>query len=137
MTLRKTALFENLPGEILLTIAEESETRELVEGQKIFSQGDYPDGLYTVASGKVIIKRDGHVISELKEYGFFGEIGILDDSPRGGDAIAETDATLLFIEKEVFNSITEDLPEVLRAVTKTVIGYLKKEERKGIISNGS
>ncbi len=135
MTLRKTALFENLPGEILLTIAEESETMELVEGQKIFSQGDYPDGLYTVASGTVIIKRDGHVISELTEYGFFGEIGILDDSPRGGDAIAETDVTLLFIEKEVFNSITEDLPEVLRAVTKTVIGYLKKEERKGIIPN--
>ncbi len=134
MTLRKTALFENLPGEILLTIAEESETRELAQGQKIFSQGDYTDGLYTVASGTVMIKRDGQVISNLKEYGFFGEIGILDDSPRGGDAIAETDVTLLFIDKEVFNSITEDLPEVLKAVTKTVIGYLKKEERKWLSS---
>jgi CRP-like cAMP-binding protein len=127
MALRKTALFEDLPGEVLLTIAEESETREIAQGQRIFSQGDYSDGLYVVVSGAVEIRKDGQVISELGKNGFFGEIGILDDSPRVGDAIAQTEATLLFIEKEVFNSITEDLPEVLRAVTKTVIGYLKKQ----------
>jgi CRP-like cAMP-binding protein len=127
MALRKTPLFEDLPGEVLLTIAEESETREIVEGQRIFSQGDYSDGLYVVVSGAVEIRKDGQVISELGKHGFFGEIGILDDSPRVGDAIAQTEVTLLFIEKEVFNSITEDLPEVLRAVTKTVIGYLKKQ----------
>ena len=128
MTLRKTALFENLPGEILLTIAEESETREATQGQKIFLQGDCSDGLYILVSGTVKIIKDGQILSELGDHGFFGEIGVLDDSPRGGDAIAETDATLLFIEKEIFNSITEDLPEVLRAVTKAVIGYLKKQE---------
>ena len=136
MTLRKTALFENLPGEILLTIAEESETREATQGQQIFLQGDCSDGLYILASGTVKIIKDGQILSELGDHGFFGEIGVLDDSPRGGDAIAETDATLLFIEKEIFNSITEDLPEVLRAVTKAVIGYLKKQEGDmGISSN--
>ncbi len=127
MLLRKTSLFEVLPGEILLTIAEESEDREMVQDEKIFSKGDSPDGLYIVASGTLNVKRGNQIISTLKEGDFFGEIGLLDDSARVADVIAHTDGTLLFIEKEIFDSITEDLPEVLRAVTKTVIGYIKRE----------
>ena len=129
---------ENTPEECLSMYApEESETREAIQGQKIFLQGDCSDGLYVLASGTVKIIKDGQILSELGDHGFFGEIGVLDDSPRGGDAIAETDATLLFIEKEIFNSITEDLPEVLRAVTKAVIGYLKKQEGDMAISSNT
>lgn len=124
--LRKTSLFQHLPGEILLTIAEECEDREMIHGEKIFSQGDAPDGLYIIAAGQVNVKRFDQTISRLSTGDFFGEIGLLDDSARIADIIAESDGRLLFIEKEIFDAITEDLPEVLRAVTRTVIGYLKK-----------
>ncbi|MFH1723903.1 MAG: cyclic nucleotide-binding domain-containing protein [Elusimicrobiota bacterium] len=127
MLLRKVRLFESLPGETLLTVAEESELRDMAEGERIFAKGSAPDGLYIVASGTVKIQHDGQVITELKECDFFGEVGLLDGSARTGDAVAGSSGTLLFIEREVFDSITEDLPEVMRAVVKTVIGYLGKK----------
>lgn len=127
--LRKTKLFENLPGEILLTIAEICETKDVAQGEKIFTDGEPSDGVYIIASGTVNIVKNSQVISELKESDFFGEVGLLDNSPRIADAEAKTDGMLLYINKETFDSITEDLPEVLRAVIKTVIGYLKHEKR--------
>ncbi|MCF8067876.1 MAG: cyclic nucleotide-binding domain-containing protein [Desulfobacterales bacterium] len=125
--LRKTTLFRNLPSEILLIIAEEVMIREMVMDEKIFSQGDSPDGLYIVATGTVIIRKGDVVISKLGEGGFFGEIGLFDNSPRMADAIAETNGSLLVIDNETFNSITQDLPEILREVAKTVIGYLRRQ----------
>ena len=125
MLLRKVKLFAKLPGEVLLTIAETCEDREMVKGEYIMMEGDAPDGMYIVASGKINIQRGEDVINALDEYDFFGEIGLFDDSPRMAGAVAQTDGMLLFLEKEVFDGITEDLPEVLRALVRTVIGYLK------------
>ncbi len=125
MLLRKVKLFMNLPGETLLTIAETCEEREIIRDQKLFAMGDHPDGMYIIASGKVAISKAEQVLVELKEYDFFGEIGLFDESPRMADAIATSDGMILFLQKEVFDGITEDLPEVLRALVRTVIGYLK------------
>ncbi len=130
MFFRQVKLFENLPGEVLLTIAEESDIIEITESEKVFSRGDTPDGLYIVASGCVYIIKDNRIVSELNEYDFFGEIGLLDNSTRMADAVAKTDGMLIYIDKEIFDSITEDLPEVLKAVTKWVIGYLKNDKAK-------
>ncbi|MDM8546669.1 cyclic nucleotide-binding domain-containing protein [Candidatus Venteria ishoeyi] len=125
MLLRRVKLFADLPGEILLTIAETCEDRELVKDEVLFSKGDAPDGMYIVAAGEVQIRQDKEVINTLKQYDFFGELGLFDDSPRMADAIASGDGMILFLQKEVFDGITEDLPEVLRALVKTVISYLK------------
>jgi hypothetical protein len=125
MLLRKVKLFADLPGEILLTIAENCEDRETIRGDKLVAQGDAPDGLYIIASGSVRIEKDGNVLANLTESDFFGELGLFDDAPRKADAIADTDGMVLFLEKEVFDGLTEDLPEVLRALVKTVISYVK------------
>lgn len=125
MLLRKVKLFASLPGEVLLTIAETCEERELVKGEKIFSKGDPPDGMYIVATGVVGIYKDGQLVNESTAHEFFGELGLFDDSPRKASAIARSDGMVLFLQKEVFDGITEDLPEVLRALIKTVISYVK------------
>ena len=125
MLLRRVKLFADLPGEVLLTIAETCEDREIIKDEKLFSMGDAPDGMYIVASGSIGIQRGEQLLSELGEHDFFGELGLFDDSPRMADAVAHTDGMVLFLQKEVFDGITEDLPEVLRALVKTVIGYLK------------
>jgi hypothetical protein len=125
MLLRKVKLFASLPGEVLLTIAETCEERELIKGEKIFSKGDAPDGMYIVAAGVVGIYKDNQLVNESTEHEFFGELGLFDDSPRKASAVARSDGMVLFLQKEVFDGITEDLPEVLRALIKTVISYVK------------
>jgi HEAT repeat protein len=129
MLLRRVNLFSGLPGEILLTVAEACEVREFVAGERFFSEGDAPDGLYVIAAGRVRIQKGKQTLAELATTELFGEVALLDDDPRMADAVAESDGLLLYMDREVFRRVTEDLPEVLRAVIRTLIQYLKHAEK--------
>lgn len=123
--LRKVSLFQKLSAEHLLAIANESQEIEMLAGQKIFQYGDPPTGLYIIVNGIVTIEKNGSFINELKTPDFFGELALLDNNTRSSDAIAKTDGILLFIEKETFNQLTDDIPQVLRGVVEVVLKYLR------------
>lgn len=125
MLLRKVDLFDSLPGETLVAIAENCEEREFAAGQQVFCAGDPPDGLYVIAAGSVSIRKGSKVLADLAPSEVFGEVALLDDDPRMADAVANNDGKALFIDREVFQQIAEDMPDVLRAVIRTLIGYLK------------
>lgn len=123
--LRSVELFNHLPSEILFIIAEETEIVEMQAGQTVFQEGDRGDGLYIIVSGVVKIVRRGKIAAELKENQFFGELALIDNGPRTASAIAETEGALLFLDKETFDRITNDLPEVLHAMVKIIMRYLR------------
>ncbi len=124
--LRQVELFKGLPSEILSAIAEETDEISFRKGEFIFKENDVPDGLYCICSGKVQIVRQNKVLNILEPYRYFGELGLIDDTVRAASAVAETDCTVLFLEKNTFERITDDLPEVLRVVTKVILSYLRK-----------
>ena len=99
-TLREVELFKQLPGEILLVIAQETQVQDVAAGEVIFAEGGPPTGLYMIASGKVKIEKNKQVLTTLNENAFFGELALLDNSTRAASAIAETDGVLLFMEKD-------------------------------------
>lgn len=129
--LRSTELFKHLSGEVLLVIAEEMKPFDMIAGQIIFSQGDLPDGMYVINSGQVSIVRNNKILVDLKEGDVFGELALIDESPRSATAIVKKDGVAFFLEKEAFDRITADLPEVLANVVHLVMRYLRsyiKEE---------
>lgn len=123
--LRSVLLFEDLPAESLLEIAQEAQQRDMIAGETIFSEGDSPNGLYIIVSGKVEIRRKDQVLSQLKKNDFFGELALIDSAPRFATALAKSDGILLFLDKYIFDRITDDLPEVLKNVTHVMLGYLR------------
>lgn len=124
--LRAVRLFKDLPGETLYIIGEETESVEMHKGQEIFAQGGPPTGLYIIVSGNVDIIKDKQVIARLSEGDFFGELALIDSSVRSASAVASSEGQLLFLDKETFDRIIDDLPEVLRAVTHEILHYLRQ-----------
>lgn len=123
--LRAVELFKTLPSETLLVIAEETEVLDMQAGQTIFSVGDPPTGLFIIVSGEVEIIKNNQTINHLKENEFFGELALIDNAERSATAVAITEGTLLYLDKETFDRITDDLPEVLRGVVRIILGYLR------------
>ncbi len=78
------------------------------KGEIIFSEGDTGNEMYLIKSGNVrIYKLTGriqHTLAVLKEGNFFGEMAILDQSPRSASAEASTDVELVIFDKEAFIS---------------------------------
>jgi len=108
----------------------------MAKGQIIFKENSVSDRLYFIVSGEITLKKYNFVLTELKEADYFGELGLLDNLPRTADAIAETDGVLLYIEKEEFVNILEDMPVIMRAVTAQIIKYLRQVleyERKNFV----
>lgn len=123
--LRQINLFNSLPAETLMVIAEEAEVIPMSEKQVIFAEGDAPNGLYIIASGRVNIIRQNQLLTELHENDFFGELALLDNEPRAATALAANEGTLLFLRSEAFEHISNDLPQVLRSVMQAILRYLR------------
>ena len=124
--LRAVQLFKDLPAEVLMAIAEEIEYCFFSPGDLIFSENDTADGLYCVSQGVVETTRGGANLATIEQHGFFGELALLDEEKRVASATAKTACSLIFIEKDLFNRIANDVPDVLRAVVKVILTYLRK-----------
>jgi CRP-like cAMP-binding protein len=86
-------------------------------GDMIFRQGDEAFEMYFIIEGKVEIKYHGREGNEkrlavLGEHDTFGEMGILNDSPRSADAMALTDVRLVKIEEFYLKKILKYSPEL-------------------------
>jgi CRP/FNR family cyclic AMP-dependent transcriptional regulator len=65
-------------------------SRSYKAGEVIFRQGDAADELYIVQSGKVEIRLGNRLLDTLQELSIFGEMALIDHSPRSATAVAAT-----------------------------------------------
>jgi len=77
----------------------------------IFRQGERGMGMYIVQQGRVAIasEPENHELFELKDGDFFGEVALLDESPRSATAMAKTDCSVFgFFQPDLFGLIDRD-----------------------------
>lgn len=128
LVLKKVSVFSSLSAELLQSIAEIVQQEDIAEEQVIFNEDDIADGMYIVVKGGIDILKNNRRINFCGSGTFFGELALLDDAPRFATAIAKEDTQLFFIEKSDFNRLTDEVPEILRAVTQTIIGYIRQTQ---------
>lgn len=91
------------------------EERRFRAGETVFRQGDAADRLYVIGRGEVDVIRETPgqpdvVLTRLGKDQFFGEIGILSDTPRTATVRAATDVDVLSIHRSYFTSLFSYLP---------------------------
>ena len=95
-------------------------------GEVIFTAGDAGDYMYVVRSGTVEIERDGKVIETLSDGGIFGEMALIDGSPRSATALAKTDAEVAPINEKSFLFLVHETPFFAIAVMRTLAERLRR-----------
>ena len=66
--------------------------------------------MYVVLEGRVAISIRGTVVERVGPGGIFGEMALVDQSPRSANAAAETDCALLAINRAVFLNLVKSDP---------------------------
>jgi CRP-like cAMP-binding protein len=79
-------------------------------GKVIMVAGQTGALMYVVLEGNVAISIRGAVVERVGPGGVFGEMALVDQSPRSANAAAETDCTLLAINRTVFLSMVKSDP---------------------------
>ena len=79
-------------------------------GKVIMVAGQAGALMYVVAEGRVAISIRGAVVERVGPGGVFGEMALVDQSPRAANAVAETDCVLLAINRLVFLNLVKADP---------------------------
>lgn len=76
-------------------------------GQMVFNEGENGDRAFIIQEGEVeVFKRNGEqesVFGRLGKGAIFGEMALLDDSPRMASARTTESSTLLIVTRDMFN----------------------------------
>ena len=99
-----SAFFAETPADVLALIAASGETKNLQRGDVLFSEGDTPESMYIVLSGRIAIAIgnqpiDGResVLALMERGDLFGELALLDNGKRSAMARAIEPSTMLQI----------------------------------------
>lgn len=108
--LARVPLFDGLSREALGFIAAVAKEESFERGTRIFQYGEVGDRLYVIVEGKIRISREVSGMGEealavLGAGEVFGEMALLDETPRSADATAHESARVLSITKEDFDDL--------------------------------
>lgn len=96
------------------------------KGERIYAEGDPGDALYVIVSGVVEAYHGGEHVLTLREKEAFGEVSLLDGSPRPTEMVASEDVTVLVIDRRDFLDLLSDRPELFAGIFRVVSGQLKR-----------
>jgi CRP/FNR family cyclic AMP-dependent transcriptional regulator len=137
--LARISFFDGLSREALGLVAQVTTEETHSLGTRIFQYGDPGDKLFVILEGKVRISREvagmgEEALAVLGPGEMFGEMALLDESPRSADALAHERCRLLVIAKDAFDDLLflhKDLAyEVLWACVRMLLTRLRETNEK-------
>jgi len=102
------------------------ENRTLSAGTEIFKEGDPGTEMYGVVDGEVELRGSGGFRETLGPHHVFGEMALVDDSPRSATAVARTDATLAVIDRHRFLFLVHESPTFALEVLAVMAERLRR-----------
>ena len=120
-----TPLFEGASAETIARLGSRGSVRRYRRNTYLFHQGDESPEVFFLVDGRVEISSlsaSGHrqLHTMLDRPQFFGELGVLGDMPRTGDALALDDSAVWFAPAEDFLSFLAEEPAVARAILRAL-----------------
>ena len=110
-----------------------ADERTLTGGEYLFREGESADYGYVVKTGKIEIVKsgvDGEIIlTELGPGSLFGEMALIDGSPRSAGARASQDSSVTEIRSDTFNQYIRNNPDAAVRLMKTLAGQLRSANK--------
>ena len=111
-------IFKNASVDFVTRIAIRLELVIITPGEILMRQGEGGNEMYFIISGMLDVIRDGKQIFLLKEGEFFGEMALVANKPRTATVKARSFCNLYRLERETFEQIISDFPEIVEQITE-------------------
>ncbi len=126
--------FGRLPVPALRSLIEKLEPIEVAKGRAIIKQGDAPGAMFILEKGRAraFSQNNGspHNLAFYRDGDFFGELSILNGSPRAATVEAFSDCRLLALEPEAVRELKRRYPEFGLLMEERLAQYQAKTEAR-------
>ena len=103
--------------------------RRFATGDTIFREGEQGDEFFIVVRGKVEIRCANRRLETLGPNGIFGEMALIDDSPRSATVVAMTDVTVAPIKEMQFLFLVKHMPQFALMVMRVLAKRLRRQNK--------
>jgi CRP-like cAMP-binding protein len=126
LLLQGVELLSDVTSEQLSYVAMIGEELTLETGSVLFSEGDPPNGLYVVISGKIAVTRGKNLIERIGPNGSLGVWGLFDEQPQLATARADEPSQLFFVPRNEFYEVLSNHVDIVQSVFKQLVHRLRK-----------
>lgn len=106
-----------------------SEPASFKSGETIFREGDKADCLYVIQEGEVEIRLGNRMLKSLRRGQIFGEMALIDGSPRSASAIAISGVTIVPVNEKQFLFMVGHTPYFALNVMRVLAERLREMNR--------
>lgn len=139
--LRTLSLFVNLTPAELQIVDGLLHERDYLSGEVIFDEGEEGQAIYIVASGDVLICRQGQGeegrVARLGPGTFFGELALLDNSPRSAQARAAIACQLIVFFRDDFVGLLDTHARIASKISRELARHLGARMRDMALAAGA
>ena len=101
--------------------------RDVPAGTVIFEEGVSGTEMFGVVEGELELRLSNGVVRKYGPDDTFGEMAIIDRSPRSGTVVAVTDAKLAVIDRSTFLFLVQETPMFALQVMSSLAERLRAE----------
>ncbi|MCB8946188.1 MAG: SpoIIE family protein phosphatase [Ardenticatenaceae bacterium] len=129
--------FKGMDEGTLEQLRQVAKTQCYAAGEVICRQGEAGDTFYVIREGHVAVTQqleDGQqrLLSVLGPRRYFGEMALIDNTPRMATCTAVTEVATLLINEEIFDQLIETSPQLAYHITTRVLELLRNMEQLAI-----
>jgi len=128
--LAEVPIFAGLDPDTLLGLAAASRTRRYPKGQVLCSEGDPGEELLLLEEGRVRVSRFAHtgqeiVLAEIEAPAAFGELALIDGSPRAATLTAMSEVTIRYLGRRTVLDLIAREPGVAIAMMRSMAAMVR------------
>ena len=128
--LRQVEFFQGMDADELQLIAQEMTERSYTDGDVLFREGDPGDRFFLLLSGtmQVYVERHGNIItySQLEAGEFFGEMALIESTPRTATVRAESPSVCLTLSRDNFMDLLQRKPHIVLRMIRDLLPRLRR-----------
>lgn len=132
--LAKVPLFATLDRKDLMTLAASARERQYQPGEELLRQGDTGVGLFVLNSGRVRVTQtrgsDTVDLGVLDHGQVFGELSLLDDSPRSATITALEPSAVIIVPIWDFRAALRDNPSMALSLLMALSQRIRRIEQQ-------
>jgi CRP-like cAMP-binding protein len=119
-------VFDKAPLGELTAALKQRPPQPFPAGRTIMKEGEKGGFMYVVVKGNVAVSIKSKVVERAGPGGVFGEMALVDQSPRAASAVAETDAELLPVYRDDFLSLVKTKPAFAVSLLRSLAERLRR-----------